>query len=420
MILSNELRKKVLGEVDRLKDDALECLVRLVQCKSVNPPGDYDEITQVMADIFKELDFDEIKTLHVPDELVKARGLETPRINVLGTMKGTDGTPTLALNPHLDVVPPGDLSKWSVDPWACEIKEDKGIEWIYGRGVQDCLGDLVQYIFALNALRNAGVKLKGNAVVVGSIDEETGGHLGPKWLLDEDHVKADYAIIEGSTYSLRNAANGVLWMNVTTLGKNAHAATPQYGIDAIRGMHRVLGELYEYQNRLTKRRSEVEGILYPTMVPSIIHAGIKENIVADKCEMRFDRRIIPEENAEDVRKEIIRIFEGLMQTDDELSIEWEELLYAESSGPTAPDNKLIQTMINAGKEALGRDLPVTGLSGFTDARFYWLRGIPIVHFGLGPKDPSDGRAHGPDERAPLDELANGTKILALAIMDLLG
>ena len=101
-------------------------------------------------------------------------------------------------------------------------------------------------------------------------------------------------------------------------------------------------------------------------------------------------------------------------------IEWEELLYAESSGPTAPDHMLIQSMISAGKEALGRDLPVTGLSGFTDARFYWLRGIPIVHFGLGPKDPADGRAHGPDERAPLVEHVNGTKILALAIMDLLG
>lgn len=275
-------------------------------------------------------------------------------------------------------------------------------------------------MYALVALRNAGIRLKGDAVVVGSIDEETGGHLGPGWLLDEGHVKADYAIVEGSTFNVRNAANGVLWMKVTTKGTNTHASIPQFGVDAIRGMYRVLGELYQYQYRLTKRRSEVEGILHPTMVPTIIHAGIKENIMADACEMRFDRRIIPEEAAEDVRNEIIHIFEGLMKSDNELQIEWEELLYVESSGPTPKDNELIQVMVNAGKEALDRDLPVQGMSGFTDARFYWLRGVPILYFGLGPQKPGDGRAHGPDERAPLTELANGTKILSLAIMDLLG
>lgn len=128
IVVSTELRKKVLNEVDKLKDDALESLVRLVRCKSVNPPGEYEEVTRVLADIFKMLGIDEIKTFQVPDELVKARGLETPRINVIGTMKGTEGSPTLALNPHLDVVPAGDLSKWSVDPWVCEIKEEDGID----------------------------------------------------------------------------------------------------------------------------------------------------------------------------------------------------------------------------------------------------------------------------------------------------
>jgi len=206
MFLSSELRKKVLAEIDKIKDEALECLARLVKVKSVNPPGEYEEISRCLVEIFKELDFDETKTLPVPEELVKARRLETPRINVLGTIKGTVGTPTLALNPHLDVVPVGDLSKWTVDPWACEIKEDKGIDWIYGRGVNDCKGDLVMYMYALVALRNAGVKLKGNAIVVGSVDEETGGHLGAKWLLDEGHVKADFAIIEGHTHDLCNAA----------------------------------------------------------------------------------------------------------------------------------------------------------------------------------------------------------------------
>lgn len=420
ILLNHELRKKVLEEVDKLKDEVLDCLARLVKVKSVNPPGDYEEISRVLVNIFNELGFDDVKTLPVPQELVKARGLETPRINVLGTMKGTVGTPNLALNPHLDVVPVGDISKWTVDPWGCEIKEDKGIDWIYGRGVNDCKGDLVQYMYALVALRNAGVKLKGNATVVGSVDEETGGHLGAKWLLDEGHVKADFAIIEGYTHDLWNAANGVLWMKLTTKGKSHHAAWPEHGIDALRGMHRVLGELYAYQYRITKRRSRAEGIFAPTMVPSIIHGGVKENVVPDTCELRFDRRIIPEENPEDVRQEIIAILKGLTTADKELTIEWEELLYAENSGPTPPDSKLIQTMVRAGKEAIGRYLPVIGVRGFTDARFYWLRGIPIVHFGLGPKDPADGRAHGPDERAPLSDLTDGTKILGLAIMDLLG
>ena len=55
------------------------------------------------------------------------------RLNVVARWRGTGGGRSLILNGHVDVVPPGDLSKWTRDPWGGEIEGDR----LYGRGACD-------------------------------------------------------------------------------------------------------------------------------------------------------------------------------------------------------------------------------------------------------------------------------------------
>ena len=408
----SEVESKVLDIIENSRDDIIEFLRRLIRARSDNPPGLYEEVSRVVMDEFEKLGF-EVEVIEVPMEIVKSYGLETRRINVLGWIRG-DGKTTIALQPHLDVVPPGE--GWKVDPFGAEIIDD----WIYGRGAADCKGSLAAYTYAAAALREAGVKINGNLVVVGSVDEETGGFLGAKYLLDKGYIHADMAIVEGGTYSIRHATNGCLWMKVTSIGKTAHASSPENGIDAIRKMHLIMTTLYEYQNNIRKRKCSIEGIDHPTMVITMIKGGMKENVVCDKCEIRFDRRITPEENPEEVEEELINLLKNLMKVDSELNIKWERLLLAKPAGPTPMNSPLITALKNAGRKVLNEELPVKGMTGFADSRFYWEKGIPFVHYGAGPRDPKDARAHGPNERIKIEDLINGTKVLAIALLNLIG
>jgi len=412
-MVSKELEEKIIKYVEKHRDDIIDYLVRLIKTKSDNPPGLYEEISKVVADEFKKLGFDEIKTIRVPDEEVKKLGLETPRINVLGIMKGTSGKPVLVFNPHMDTVPPG--SGWTVNPYGGEIIDG----WIYGRGASDSKGNIVAYTYALAAIREAGVKLRGDAIVACTVDEETGGFLGPKYLLDHGILKPDMAIVEGFAHHIWNALNGCLWMKIIVRGKTAHASMPYLGVDAIRKAVKVLEALYDYQHRLTKRRSNIPGIEFPTIVPTIIHGGVKENVVCDLCEIRFDRRITPNEKPEEVIKEIEDILKGLMLTDPEMKLEWKQLMLAKPAGPVPPNHPLIEAIRHYARKIFNEEISVIGIPGFADSRFYWERNIPFAHYGVGPAKFEDARAHGPDERVLIDDVINATKVLALATVRLL-
>ncbi len=102
-----------------------------------------------------------------------------------------DRGPVIALNAHGDVVPPGE--GWSADPYGAEIRDG----WMLGRGVAVSKSDIVTYAFALAALRDAELPLQGAVELHITYDEETGGEIGPAWLLKEGLSKPDYAIAAG-------------------------------------------------------------------------------------------------------------------------------------------------------------------------------------------------------------------------------
>jgi succinyl-diaminopimelate desuccinylase len=406
-------RKELIEKVDEVQEEAVEFLQKLVQTPSINPPGEYEAITKLIADRFEQLGL-EAQTVRVPRETVSEAGLETPRINVLGWLRGSVGRPVLVLNPHLDTVPVG--ANWTMDPFKAEIKNGK----LYGRGASDSKGRIAAYTYALGVLKRAGISLKGTAVVAATVDEETGGELGPKYLLDAGYLDPDMAIVEGSTHTIWNAMNGCLHLEIKVLGRSAHAATPERGVDAIERMNHVMSALYRYRDTLHSKKSAVRGIQSPTLVVGTIAGGAKTNVVPELCTVTLDRRIIPEEKGEEVEKELLALLRGLEKEDPELNLRVRRVMLAESYGPLPEDHFLIQTIVRNATEVLGEKPVVEGLAGFGDSRFYWARGIPVCNFGPSPKIIWESNAHGADENIVLDDLFKSIRILVLTMIDLLG
>ena len=139
--------------------------------------------------------------------------------------------------------------------------------------------------------------LKGTVELHFTFDEEAGGLIGPKWLLDQKIVKPDFCISAGLAYSIVTAHNGVLHLKVTIHGKSAHAAAPDTGHDALQAMTAVLEALYAERKELPGTTSRnIPGIGHPNLTVGLISGGINTNVVPDKVTIRLDRRITPEED----------------------------------------------------------------------------------------------------------------------------
>ena len=93
------------------------------------------------------------------------------RLNVIGRWRGRGAGRSLIVNGHMDVVPPGDIAKWTRDPWGGEINGDR----LYGRGACDMKSGLASAVFAVNALQSMGVELNGDVLLESVIGEESGG-----------------------------------------------------------------------------------------------------------------------------------------------------------------------------------------------------------------------------------------------------
>ena len=156
--------------------------------------------------------------------------------------------PTIALNAHGDVVPPG--SGWTRDPYGAEIVDG----WMFGRGVAVSKSDIATYAFAMLALEQCGAALNGAVELHLTYDEEAGGEIGPRWLVGRPHASGS-AIAAGFSYAVVNAHNGCLHLEVEVLGRSAHAARPSTGVDALEAANPILGALYGWRGGLAARIS---------------------------------------------------------------------------------------------------------------------------------------------------------------------
>jgi acetylornithine deacetylase/succinyl-diaminopimelate desuccinylase family protein len=404
-----ELERRVLLEVDAAADELVTFLQDLVRIPSVNPPGEYRELASFLATRLETLGL-EAEVLEVPAELIEAAGLTTPRLNVLGR-HGDAAHPCLVLNAHLDTVPVS--GRWTTDPFSGELRDGR----VYGRGASDSKGRIACYAYVLAALARAGFEPTGSILLVASADEETGGRLGVEYLLESGAIAPDYAIVEGQCHAVWVAANGCLHLRISIRGRAAHAATPERGIDAIEEAQAVLSALYAHRDELRRRPSSIPGLIHPTLIVGTIAGGTKTNVVPDEVVLTVDRRIDPAEDADAVVAELVDVVRAAAGA---TTVETEVLMLAHPYGTTPESARLAQALLRRGEQVLGERPALVGIPGFTDARFFWERGISTVNYGPAPRDHWSSNAHGGDEHQRVDDLIAATKVLALAALDLCG
>lgn len=394
-----------------------EFLAELVKVPSDNPPGDCAPIAARAKKLLEELGF-AVEAHVVPQAVVAAAGMKSIT-NLIVRKKFGEG-PVVALNAHGDVVPPG--AGWSQDPYGANIVETEHGPVMFGRGVAVSKSDFATYTFALLALIDAeknGAKFNGTLELHFTFDEESGGDLGPRWLLEQKLSKPDYAISAGFGYTVVTSHNGCLHLEVTVMGKQAHAAMPSTGIDALEAANGILSALYASRDALTKQTSRVKGITSPTLNVGLIAGGINTNVVPDHVTFRLDRRMIPEENPAQVESDLRVLIENAARKFSGIRTDVRRILLALPLTEQKGFEKIVAAIQKHAQEELQVDVPSNGVPLYTDARHYSSQGIPVVLYGAGPRSILEANAHNADENLRLNDLKAATKIVALAVADLL-
>ncbi|MFW9772837.1 MAG: M20 family metallopeptidase [Promethearchaeota archaeon] len=326
----------ILKEIEENKDEFIDFLRKLVQTDSYNPPGNEKNVALIIESYLKESG---VKTEIFP--------FGDNRANLIAYLNDNFKGKNLLYNGHMDVVPAGDKEEWKNPPLSAVIKRNK---YMYGRGTSDMKGGLAAMTIALKILKKVSDNYSGNLILNAVADEETGGDLGTKWCLDEklNEFKIDFAIISEPSgldplpKAIILGEKGRLVVKIITNGIATHSGWPFMGKNAILMMNEIITNLdkidkyvvkvdppmplskikklvsrafpnEEIFERILDEQPLLKNVLIAltqfTTSVNIIHSGIKDNVVPDKCEAIIDFRLLPNQDPNDVIKSLKKLIE---------------------------------------------------------------------------------------------------------------
>jgi succinyl-diaminopimelate desuccinylase len=391
-------------------DEEVQFLQALVRVPTDTPPGNNAPHAERTAELLQAMGLEADK-FPVPPDMAHAAGLQS-LTNLLVRRRFGPGR-TVLLNAHGDVVPPGE--GWTHDPYGAEVVDGK----LYGRAAAVSKCDFASYTFALRALEAVAKPKQGCVDLLFTYDEEFGGELGPGLLLKNGTIKPDLMIAAGFSYQVITAHNGCLQLEVTVHGKMAHAAIPDSGVDALQAAVQLLNALFAQNAILKNVRSEVVGITHPYLNVGMIEGGTNTNVVPGRVSFKLDRRMIPEENPEQVEADLRTLIAQTAAQCPGISVDVKRILLARAMRPLPGNVPLVQALQHHAQAVFGVAVPALGTPLYTDVRLFSEAGIPGVIYGAGPRTVLESNAKRADEHIVLEDLRRATQVMARTLADLL-
>lgn len=422
---------------------SLEILKELIPIDTTNPPGNETAAMEWVQNFLSQYG--------IPSKIVSR---DPKRGNLIARLPGSSNEPGLVLLAHLDVVG-ATAEEWSFPP--LQATESQG--YLYGRGAIDMKGQAALMMSAFIKLHLSEQPLKREVLLVLVADEESGGKYGAEFLVEEHLEELNPALVinEGSIaivlngmnlYPIQVAEKGVAWLKLTARGESGHGSMPSSNNATLR-LIRALDKISEKPQPIQETpivAAFLKGVarelpfpksflvknffsppvrtlaswmagpkieankffnamLRNTVVPTVLAAGNKTNVIPPLATAEVDCRLLPGTTPEKFREEIIAKID-----DPKIKVDFLTESQANESPFETRDFQLFQKAI---LKVDPKAVVVPFISpGATDMRFFREKGI--VAYGIIPllvqmEDLSG--LHGKDERVPLEQLPKGEQIL---------
>jgi acetylornithine deacetylase len=419
--MSASVRQKVLETVDTSRERSIAFLQQMIAIPSVT--GDEARIQKFLADYMTKLGL-KVDMWETNWETLKKHPAYRPvdrgyegRPNIVATLKGTGGGRSLLLNGHTDVIPVAG-GTWSDEPWSGKIKNGR----IYGRGSADMKSGVASHIMAVECLRAAGTKPKGDVHINIVVDEEVSGHGTLDTVIRG--YKADAGISgETSGLAVQPACIGRIWFEIEIHGKPAGIQKRYEGVSGIELGYKIVKAVADLE---AKRVATVTHPLYPNALdtlPCIIgsfSAGNYPSAFPANAVLRGSIGTVPGEDHEGVKQSLVQQIAQAAQQDPWMKLHPPKVRFVgyDAQASEIPRNHpIVETVCKNYKEITGHDPEVSGRQGAADTRFLnQYANTPTVIFGPG----STAVMHADDEYVSIDDYMTAIKVMALSICDWCG
>ena len=420
----------------------VELLQKLIQFDTTNPPGNESECISFINGVLTDAGI-ETKVL--------AQSPERP--NILARLSGQGNASPLLLYGHVDVVTT-ENQQWKHPPFEGKLVDD----FVWGRGALDMKGGVAMILAAFLRAKAESLELPGDVVLAIVSDEEAGGDLGAKFLVEKHAEQFEgirYAIGEFGAFTLlvgkqrfypiQVAEKQLCWLKATIHGAGGHGSIPVHNgamarlarllqqlnkhrlpvhvtptarlmfgtmasaLGGVNGL--ILGQLVNHRltnsilNLLGERGRIFDPLLHNCVSPTILQGSEKINVIPSEVSVELDGRLLPGYQPEDMISELRQIVGG----DVEVKV------IRHDPGPAEPDMGLFDELASILRETDPDGVPVPLLlSGVTDGRFFSRLGIQTYGFLPMPL-PEDFNftqtIHAANERIPVDAVEFGANAI---------
>jgi succinyl-diaminopimelate desuccinylase len=398
--------QNIFSEIERQKNQIAQALMEIIRIPAIAPEnlGEGELMkAEKLVQMLETIGFDKIERFDAEDERVPSK----KRPNVIAYYYGEDKAEKLWIITHLDVVPPGEESLWTITkPFEPTIKEGR----IYGRGSEDNGQSMIASILAIEALKNLGMRPKRTVALAFVADEEQGSKYGIQHLIKQRLFNKDDLILvpdggnENGSF-IEIAEKSALWFRVRTIGRQTHASMPDKGLNAHRiGMEYALAldkMLHEKYSRKDEYFDPPRSTFEPTKKDKNVDAV---NIVPGEDVAYFDCRVLPNYNIEEILNDI-KALAAEFEKKTGATIRIEVLQKSVAPKPTDANSKIVVMLKEAIKQVREVEPKVGGIGGGTCAAFFRRISVPAVVWST-----IDETAHQPNEYAKIENIANDAKI----------
>jgi len=389
------------------------------------------------------------------------------RASLVARLEGSDPrAPSLLLMGHTDVVP-ANADRWRRDPFAGELVEGE----VWGRGAVDMLNETASQAVAFRQLAEEGFRPKGTLIYFAVPDEEALGTYGAKWMVDHelDAVRADYVITESGGFRMPLPSTtgvklpvmvgekGTYWCRIRVKGTPGHGSMPLRTDNALVKAAEVVRRIAAYQpetnvidawkafvqradlppdlaqmlldpERIAQFAATfpdvglarmVHACTHTTFAPTVMHAGVKTNVIPDTVDLDVDIRTLPGQSEQDVRA---MLDQALGDLKDAVEISAASNDPATASAVETPLWDSLQAVTE--KLVPGSTTIPFIIVGATDARFFRRAGMTAYGAGLFSDRISFAEFasmfHGDNERIDQESLRLSTELWLALAHDFLG
>jgi succinyl-diaminopimelate desuccinylase len=401
--------QKIFSEIEKQKEQLIQTLMKLIRIPAIGPEnGGAGELEKAesLVKMLTLMGFDKIERYDAEDERVPSK----KRPNIVAYYYGENRAERLWIISHLDIVPAGEESLWTITkPFEPKIKDER----IYGRGSEDNMQSMVASIYATKTLKDLNLKPKRTIALAFVADEEHGSEYGIQHLIKQGLFKKDDLIIvpdsgneDGSFIEI--AEKSALWFRIRTIGQQTHASRPDKGLNAHRiGMEFALAldkMLHEKYSAKDAYFDPPQSTIEPTKKDKNVDAV---NIIPGEDLIYFDLRILPNYNLDEIINDINSLAKQYERKTG-ATIKFEPLQKSVAPKPTDANAKVVKMLEEAIKTVRNVKPKVGGVGGGTCAAFFRKIDIPAVVWCT-----IDETAHQPNEYAKIENILADAKVYAL-------